>query len=85
MSEFTKSAPRAINLASVDANALIDIKQLSALRNTSIRSLRTLIDKGVLSRFVFGHRFQRFTLARFDADIAKYEIKSSDRNGRGAG
>jgi hypothetical protein len=82
MSNFTKSPPRATNLASVDPNALLDNKQLSALRNISIRSLRTLVDKDIVHPFVFGHRFQRFTLAGFDADIAKFKTRPSNRNGK---
>jgi hypothetical protein len=78
MSKFTVE-----KLGAVDPNALIDIYQLADLRNTPVRSIRTMVDNGVLSRFVFGHRFVRFTLARFDADIAKFEIKSgAARNGK---
>ena len=68
--------------ASVDPRSLIDIKQLSALRNVSVRSLNTLIQKGILSRYIFGHRFQRFTLAQFDKDIAEYEVKSIAGRGK---
>jgi hypothetical protein len=74
MSKVIKSAPRA-TLASVDPNALLDNKQLSKLRNISIRSLRTLVEKGVVRPFVFGHRFQRFTLAGFDSDISKFKTE----------
>ena len=68
--------------STIDPNALLDNKQLCALRNISIRSLRTLVEKDIVHPFVFGHRFQRFTLAGFDADIAKFKIKSSNRNGK---
>jgi hypothetical protein len=82
MSKFTKSAWAVEKMGAVDPNALLDNKELSALRNISIRSLRTLVDKDIVHPFVFGHRFQRFTLAGFDADIAKFKIKSSNRDGK---
>ncbi len=64
--------------------ALVNIEELSQLKNVSVRSLRTLVAKGVLSRYKFGHRSQLFSPAQFDRDIERFRIKSvADRNGRG--
>ena len=68
----TKSVQRAAN----STPALVNIEQLSQLKNVPVRSLRTLIQKGALSRYVFGHRSQLFSPEQFDRDIAAYEIRS---------
>ncbi len=77
----SKSAPRDANLAPVSTK-LVNIEQLSQLKGPSVRQLRTLVAKGILSRFKLGHRSQLFDPAQFDADIAAFEIKSLNRNGR---
>lgn len=63
--------------------ALVNIEELAQLKNIPVRSLRTLISKGVLSRYKFGHRSQLFSPEQFDRDIAAFEVKSvANRNGR---
>ena len=56
--------------------ALVNIEQLSQLKNIPVRSLRSMVAKGVLSRFKWGHRSQFFSPEQFDRDISKFLIKS---------
>jgi hypothetical protein len=74
-----KSAQRDAKLAS---GALVNIEQLSKLKNVPVRSLRTLMSKGVLSHYRFGHRTAFFSLDQFDRDIRAYEVKARFANGQ---
>jgi hypothetical protein len=83
-----KSARRDTNLTEFVRNrghelpphSLLTIQQLSKARNIPARSIRTMLSKGVLSCFRFGHRMMFFRLEQFDKDIRAYEVKSRFAN-----
>ena len=76
-----KSAQRDANPA---PGRLVHIEGLSELKGLSVREIRTLIAKGILSYFSFGYRSKMFDPDTFDRDIAAFEVKSvGGRNGRG--
>ena len=68
-----KSAQRDANPA---PDHLVDIKGLSKLKGPSVRQLRTMLDKGILTYFRFGYRSLMFDPQQFEKDIAAFEIKS---------
>ena len=84
-----KSARRDANLTEFVRNrghvlapdALCNIRQLAERKNISVRSIRTLLAKDVLSCFRFGHRMMFFSPEQFDKDIRAYEVKSRFANG----
>jgi len=71
-----KSARRRANLAPIGAPKLVNIVELSRLKNIPTRSLRTMTAKGILSFFKFGHRMLYFEPDQFDRDIKAYEVKA---------
>jgi hypothetical protein len=80
MAHKRKSAHRA-NLAPIGVPKLVNIIELSQLKNVPVRSLRTMLAKGVLSHFRFGHRMMMFSPEQFDEDIAAFNVKSRFANG----
>jgi hypothetical protein len=71
-----KAAQHRANLAPIGAPKLVNIVELSQLKNVPVRSLRTMLAKGVLSHFRFGHRTMMFSPEQFDKDITAFNVKS---------
>jgi hypothetical protein len=68
-----KSAQRDANPA---LGHLVDINRLSELKGPSVRQLRTMLAKGILSVYRFGYRSLMFDPEKFEEDIAAFEVKS---------
>jgi hypothetical protein len=66
------------------AGALVTIQELFQLKNVPVRSLRTMIGKGVISHYRFGYRMMMFSPKQFDEDIAAFMVKSRFASQRGA-
>jgi hypothetical protein len=75
----SKSTQRDANPA---PGKLVKIEGLSELKGPSVRELRTMLSKKIISCFRFGYRTAWFDPQLFDQEIAAFKIKSvADRNG----
>jgi hypothetical protein len=81
----TEHMKKSAQLASNPAPGhLVNIEGLSKIKGPSVRQLRTMLEKGILSSYRFGYRSLMFDPAQFDKDIAAFKVKSvADRNGGG--
>jgi hypothetical protein len=62
---------------------IVNIQELSRLKGPSVRQLRTLAAKGIISYYKFGWRSMMFSPERFDKDISAFEVQARNgRNGR---
>jgi len=60
---------------------LLNISQISGASNVPVRSIRTLVKKGIVPVIVTGHRSHFFQASKFFAALQKYQVKSAaDRN-----
>ena len=62
---------------------LVDIFRLAEVKGRSVRQIRTMLAKGILTHYRLGYRTILFDPAQFERDLKPFEVKSViDRNGR---
>ena len=63
---------------------LVDIFELSELKGRSVRQIRGMLAKGILTHYKIGYRSILFNPAHWERDLKPFEVQSvTDRNGRG--
>jgi predicted DNA-binding transcriptional regulator AlpA len=58
-----------------DMETLIDIKELSRQSGMSVRSIRTLMQKGIVPHIRLGYRTIKFSPSKVERALAKREVR----------
>jgi len=62
---------------------LVDVFQLAEIKGRSVRQIRGMLAKGILTHYRLGYRSILFDPAQFERDLEPFKVKSvATRNGK---